>query len=264
MGRKLFIDGDVSRLNEEFLENCVRTNIKHIELSIGDVEAYLELDHKMLKKALDSYGVNLWSYHLPFTPFETVDISSSDKAIKKSSIDIFSELIKKAGDIGADKFVIHSSSTFEREEVTDAYIREKLENAKENLVTLADVAESAGGVMAVENLPPICCPTNYEEHLELLNADTRLRACFDTNHILGGSPEEHIKALGDKLINIHVSDYDFIKERHWLPGEGKMDWYSIVDTLNDIKFKGIWLYEVPLVISKRFRMKEEVSPVKTL
>jgi len=243
-GGKLHIDGDVHRLNEEFFANCAKADIRNIEISYGIVAPYYELDHIALKKMADSYGVRLWSYHLPFKPYDIVDISSSDKAVKKTSLDTLSELIKKAGDIGIDKYVIHSSCTFKREEVGKDFVRERLENAKESLARLADVAESAGGVMAVENLPPICCPTDYTEHLELLSADDRLRACFDTNHIVGGDPAEHIRALGERLITLHVSDYDLIFEKHWFPGEGKINWNEIVDALSDINYKGIWLYEV--------------------
>ncbi len=242
-GGKLFIK-DTETFNEEFFKNCAEAGIRNIEPSLGILEPYLTFDFKGLKKLSDTYGVKVWSFHLPFRPYEIIDISSSDKDVKKSAVDNYSELIKKAGDIGIDKYVIHSSCVFKREEVGKDFVRERLENAKESLARLADVAESAGGVMAVENLPPICCPTDYTEHLELLSADDRLRACFDTNHIVGGDPAEHIRALGERLITLHVSDYDLIFEKHWFPGEGKNNWNEIIDALSDINYKGVWLYEV--------------------
>ena len=39
-------------------------------------------------------------------------------------------------------------------------------------------------------------------------------------------------------------DYDFIDERHWLPGEGKVDWRAVYKTLVDGGYQGAWMYEV--------------------
>ena len=85
---------------------------------------------------------------------------------------------------------------------------------------------------------------DIDEVKKLISADERLRVCFDTNHLLPGDGAEFIRAFADKIITIHVSDYDFINEKHWLPGEGKVDWQSIYNTLKEVGYKGPWLYEV--------------------
>lgn len=46
----------------------------------------------------------------------------------------------------------------------------------------------------------------------------------DTNHLLKDLTEEFIKNLGLKVVTLHVSDYDRIDERHWIPGKGVNDW----------------------------------------
>ena len=43
---------------------------------------------------------------------------------------------------------------------------------------------------------------------------------------------------------MHVSDYDFVDERHLLPGEGLNDWPVIVSLLEDAGYDGPFLYEV--------------------
>ena len=43
-----------------------------------------------------------------------------------------------------------------------------------------------------------------------------------------------------------MSDYDFLNERHWLPGEGKIDWVEVVDTLEEVGYDGVLLYELGL------------------
>ena len=80
--------------------------------------------------------------------------------------------------------------------------------------------------------------------LEILSTDSRLRSCLDTNHLLEESAVDYIRAIGNKIITTHISDYDFKNERHWLPGEGKADWRGIVTTLREIGYEGPWLYEL--------------------
>lgn len=241
---KAFVDRNPNLINEDFFKDCAQSGIKNIELVLGSVDNCFTADVDKIKELTDAYGIKMWSFHVPHNPFGLIDISYPAKGAKKIGLDIMSELIKKMGDLGIDKYVVHSSAVFRNENTTEEEVKERLSNAKENLCTLASVASSAGGVIAVENLPPTCCPTNYEEHLDLLSADSRLRACFDTNHKIGGSPAEHIRALGSKLITLHVSDYELAAEKHWLPGEGKNNWNEIVDALHDINYQGMWLYEL--------------------
>ena len=50
--------------------------------------------------------------------------------------------------------------------------------------------------------------------------------------------------VGDKIITLHVSDYDFMNERHWLPGEGQNDWQKIIKSLKEVGYTGVWMYEI--------------------
>jgi len=70
--------------------------------------------------------------------------------------------------------------------------------------------------------------------------------CFDTNHLLDEKIEDFIKELGSKIVTTHISDYDFKNERHWLPGEGDINWQSLMSALDTEGFDGVWLYEIDL------------------
>jgi len=52
------------------------------------------------------------------------------------------------------------------------------------------------------------------------------------------------EAVGDKIITVHISDYDFVDERHWLPGEGKLDWQRMLKCFEKVGYQGVWLYEI--------------------
>lgn len=218
--------------------------IKHMEISLGS-EEYDTFDFKGARKAADENGVNLWTFHLPFKPFKELDISSSDASMRKKSVAYTAELIRKAGNIGIDKYVVHSGGITKR--LSEAEVSERIECAKESYAALAEVAEKAGGTVCVENLPPVCVGCNIAEVEELISADSRLRVCLDTNHLLPGDPAEFARYFGDKIITVHISDYDLVNERHWLPGEGKLDWQSVYSALCEIGYKGPWLYEIAFV-----------------
>ena len=55
----------------------------------------------------------------------------------------------------------------------------------------------------------------------------------------------YLRSLGGKIATVHISDYDFVNERHWLPLEGNIDWAELMKGLDDIGYNGAFMYEVP-------------------
>ena len=85
-----------------------------------------------------------------------------------------------------------------------------------------------------------------EEALEIIKrADIKnLKICLDTNHFLKEKTEDAIMALGEEIKTLHVSDGDYINERHWLPGKGKIDWNAVIGALQKVGYEGVFNYEV--------------------
>jgi len=230
-------------ITEEMFRAYQESGIANIEISFGIKEEVTEnLDCAKISALSKQYGVNLWSYHLPFGHFNVLDISSCNPEVQKDSIQYLSDLIKRVSDIGIDKYIIHPSG----EPIEDAERPERMKRAKESLAELAKVAAACGGTIAVEDLPRTCLGNCSDDMLDLLSADESLRACFDTNHLLGEDIVEFIRKVGKKFITTHVSDYDFKNERHWLPGEGKINWTAVLDALQEVGYQGLWLYEISM------------------
>ena len=239
--RKIGVSACGFELTEENFAKLWKSGLSAMELCREPGE-YEKVNYSEVKTFADRYDIDLWSFHLPFWPFTQIDISSPDKDLRNGTVKYLSELIKKAADIGIDKYVIHSSG-----ELKDGSSRsERMEYAKDTLAKLAGVAASCGGVMAVEDLPRTCLGNTSEEIAELLSADDRLRICFDTNHLLQEDNVDFMDKLGDKIITVHVSDYDFADEKHWLPGEGKIDWIAMMKKFDEIGYSGAWIYEMGL------------------
>ena len=225
------------RICEELFLKYQKAGLKAMEIRVPAGQ-HLLLDYKEVFTLAEKYDIKLWSYHLPYYPFDEVDIAN--KEIQKKTIHYFSEIIKRGSEIGIDKFIVHPSGA----PIMEQEREEKKNIAKESLFSLADIAEKNGAVLAVENLTRYCIGRNSEEMLELMEVSPKLRICFDTNHLFGEKAGNFLRKVGDRVITLHVSDNDFIEERHWLPGEGKQDWKEILKALNDINYSGIWMYEI--------------------
>lgn len=228
-------------VNENLFEKYAESGIYDIELSEGGGEysAYDGYDFKNVSLLAKKHGANIWSLHLPFWHFKFVEPSALDKSVRQNTIKVFSEIIKRGADVGIDKFIVHPSG----EPIDDKERSERLKCASETLSMLADVCEKTGGVICVEDLPRTCLG-NCTAEMKFLTTDERLKICFDTNHITCEKPENVINALGNKIVTLHVSDYDFVDERHWLPGEGLIDWKNVISALKNVGYNGSFMYEI--------------------
>lgn len=211
------------------------------ENGIDAVEASeLVQDTADFKNAAKEYGVQIWSYHLPFWTFDEWDPCAFDTVKRERTLHMHKEHLRRAATLGAAVAVVHPSAEPNRTENRPRLMA----FAKEHLRELATFAQPLGITVAVENLPRSCLGNCSDEMLELLQADPRLRVCYDTNHLLAESAAEFIRALGDKIVTVHISDYDFANEKHWLPYEGDVNWVELVTALEEIGYKGPFLYEV--------------------
>ena len=229
-------------LDTASLEAMYSAGLRAIEISTKP-ELYPQIDWKRLTGDSDRVGIKLWSLHLPFYGPRRVDISTTDSDMRAYSLELMREYIAKSGDAGIRICVIHPSTEPNplgegRDELIDI--------SSESLASLADYAAKYGVTIAVEELPRTCLGNNSSELLRLISKNDKLRVCFDTNHLLGEDHRSFIKAVGKKIITLHVSDYDFLNERHWLPGEGKIDWVGVVDSLESVGYDGVLLYELGL------------------
>lgn len=240
MERKTGISTNFNNLNRETFYNYSSSGVTAFELSV-QLKEHDTLDLARICREARGEGVETWSYHLPFIPFEIINPASLDPAVRRHTVEYLSFLIKRAASHGFLHAVIHASG----EPISDTDRPRALEYSKETLFSLAETAKENGIILAVEDLPRTCLGNCSAELLSLVSVHPDLRVCFDVNHLLFESHNDFINAVKDKLVTVHISDYDFINERHWLPGEGKIDWVSLIKQLDDAGYMGVFMYEVP-------------------
>lgn len=98
--------------------------------------------------------------------------------------------------------------------------------------------------LAVENLPRTCIGNSSDEMLYIFENAPSIDICFDVNHLLGEKSENFGYKVGNKIKTLHISDYDEINERHWLPGKGVINWNSILDALVQSDYNGPFMFEI--------------------
>ena len=221
--------------------------IEYIEISRGQNQQFLDLDFDEIKLLMQKYPqVKVWSVHLPFCPFSKINLASLDEELVKYSVEYYKRGIDRVASIGVKTVVIHPSGEPNSPEDREAL----LEIASNALAELAEYAKPLGITLAVEDIPRTCLGHNSDEIKRLISKHPDLRVCFDVNHITIQDNAEFVREIGDKIITVHVSDYDFVDERHWIPFEGKNDWVSIVTALEEVGYSGPWMYEIGLAASK--------------
>ena len=180
--------GNSHFIEENGFKSMQEASLKAVELSFSD---YSNFDFKKTKKLADSYGVSLWSLHLPFMPFEVIDISSTDADMRNTNISMLCDIILKSSDIGINRFVIHASG----EPVLPPVRSERMKCSKDSLYKLSEFAKKTDSVIAVENLPRTCLGNNSKEINELTSVNDNLLVCFDTNHLFEQSAKDFVNDL---------------------------------------------------------------------
>lgn len=235
--RKVGISTHFDDLNRACFAEYRKAGVSAFELSVAWNQYALVNIAAVAKDAL-AEDIMLWSVHLPYS--KEISIANPDDTARRNTVAMDIGIIQKAGDSGFTRCVVHPSS----EPIADEDREKCLRLAQDSLAVLADTAKKAGVILAVEDLPRTCLCRTSDEMLRLMETDPSLRVCFDTNHILIEDFGVYLDAVRDRLTTVHISDYDYFNERHWLPGEGSIEWPRLMDKLDEIGYDGVFMYEV--------------------
>ena len=109
-------------LDDNIFRECADAGIKLLEISFGSCEACEasdSVDFLRAKRLAEESSVKLWSFHIPFSPFDRVDPSFTDEEKRRYTVGKFCGYIRCAADAGIGIAVIHASGepiTEERKE----------------------------------------------------------------------------------------------------------------------------------------------------
>ena len=230
----------VVKMSPEFVKDLRDNGIRFIEFGICSVKidddpvetkALFEEKYALLQE----HGIEVLSVHLPFGP--TWEMCVLDDAIRERAMARYLELIGLCSFMQPKRFVLHPGYP----RVPKAERPQRIANFRKNLVKL--VAAAAPAKIAVENMPQDCLGNTAKELVSLVEGIEGTCLCCDMNHWYQEDTYDAIPIMASRLETVHINDFDGYKERHWLPGEGCLDWNRIIDLLREYGYTGPFLYE---------------------
>lgn len=192
-----------------------------------------------IKERCDRAGITVWTVHIPYGG--AYDISQAGDSARREAVRLSAQDMETSARLLAPKrFVIHPSA----EPIADEEREARIAASRRSLAELAAKAAGYGIPLLVENLPRTCLGNNSGELLRIIDGIDNTGICFDVNHLLGESHASFIANTRGRIGTTHMSDYDGRDEKHWLPGEGVIDWTALLRGLHETGYHGPFIYEV--------------------
>ncbi|WP_242966395.1 sugar phosphate isomerase/epimerase [Clostridium sp. BSD9I1] len=192
-----------------------------------DTQNSIVLKKDNIPEIISKYGLILENIHAPFT--NTSDFWKGDLTTRKTLVNQHIGWIKECSKFNIPIMVMHVSELFKVEEPNHLGI--------ECFLEIVRAAEVLGVKVAIEN-------TDYNIFVDyiLSNIDSsNLGFCFDTSHnvISKGEKINLLEKHGHRLFATHISDNDGLKDRHWIPYNGNIDWATLKKDFPIDTYKGI-------------------------
>lgn len=190
------------------------------------------------QNTLKGYNGRL-SIHGPFWGF-TID--SRDPLIRNVVTKRLMQGLEVCEALGASQMVIHSPFTTWDYNNLDLNFgaRQKLfELVHLTLKSVVSRAEQIGCELVIENIQDI----NPNDRLELAQSfdSSSVFVSIDTGHAhyahhsTGAPPvDAFVINAGNYLRHVHLQDADGFADRHWLPGEGTVNWRAVFRALENL------------------------------
>lgn len=180
-------------------------------------------------------------------PFFGLDISCSDPDVAEVIGRRYAEAVAAAAALGAQQMVIHSPFNNWHEYNRFNFIQPGYESVvakvaddvRNVLGPALQLGEAHGVQMVLENIQDIT-PQIRRELVEIINSPT-LALSIDTGHAqiaqrASDAPpvDVYVRDAGNLLKHVHLQDNDGYADRHWAPGEGRIEWLEVFRALSEL------------------------------
>jgi sugar phosphate isomerase/epimerase len=202
-----------------------------------DPGKYFEECEKQYQILIEA-GITVSSFHLPYGNF--IDISGPSDEIALKGVALNKKILDWAAEKKIGIAVLHSSHKPGSQEERPV----RIEYAKASIKILGDYARSLSIRLAVENLCPSYIGNCADEMLILTDYGKNASICFDVNHLFLESHQDFYEKVKPYCITVHMSDNDGKDEKHWLVGDGCLDWKELFRMFSSASYQGRFIFEV--------------------
>jgi L-ribulose-5-phosphate 3-epimerase len=186
-----------------------------------------------IKKAADDAGIKIdsvmnmahWKYPL----------SSADPAVVQKSLDGMKTSMNNAKLWGSYSVLLVPAVVNEETSYKDAWTR-----SQKAIRTLIPMAKQLGVVIALEEVwnKFLLSPLEFATYIDEFKSPW-IKAWFDVgNVVLFGYPEDWIRTLGKRIVEVHLKDFKR-KGYEWVNlGEGSVNWPEVKKAFAEIGYSG--------------------------
>lgn len=199
---------------------------------------------KRAANRVEKLGMETYSFHAPFA--HGLDISSPDAAQRERALREILCAVEAAAVLQVHYFVIHPGP-----EVSLDLPREerllRMEHAVDQLNRVAARCHELGIKCVLENKLPHLLFGKTSDILWILDAldSPEVGVCLDTGHAaLSGDLRNLLHKLAGHLRMIHAHDNNGHGDDHLPPGDGRIDWETLLRDLSAGNFRGALILEI--------------------
>lgn len=168
-------------------------------------------------------------------PFWGLNLANPDPLVRESVQKRLSQALSIAEALGCSHMVIHSpiEPWLHRHIVHNSAERERvMDFMQQTLGELLEHARSVNCTLVLENIMDID-PKLQLELIKSLNSPA-IKMSIDIGHAMcmhrlhgAPTPDQFILQAGDDLAHVHLQDTDGYLDRHWLPGQGDINFKAV-------------------------------------
>ena len=201
------------------------------------------IDRRNLINIVKSYDINLDNVHLPYNEINFLWAEGIDR---RNKVDEIKRWMHECRECGAETVVLHVTSG-----------NNILLNKSFGYKSFNEIISEAEDIklrVALEN-------TEMLHYLKFIFREIKsdyAGFCYDTSHdfINGQSCGDILDELKDRLFCVHLSDCDGIEDRHWIPGNGIVNWEKTIDMIRETNCRSFSMETFPSEAEKNLPPNE--------
>ncbi len=249
---------------EEIVKLCKYAGIEALEPNWRYTENKPEKEIIEIADIFKSEGIELYSFHLPFTQED--DISCFYETKRRQAIERLIPVMEQAALLGSKALILHpTTNSFSTAiEGLDRYVSQM----EKSLSELLPVAERNDLIISLENMLPGSDGERFGskiEHFILFKEKfccENVGFCFDTGHAFiaygPDGPVKFFEKIKDNISAFHIQDNSGDRDLHIVPGKGLINWKEFLSKLSEMEIKfPLTIEAVPFAPAHLFKYPDE-------
>jgi L-ribulose-5-phosphate 3-epimerase len=221
-------------LTEDALTAIARLGFRVVEIFLQADEEYTPGFGAVLARRRRELDLKIHSLHLYATYF---DLWAAYPRMAQEVRARFRRLLEVATMVDAEALTWHGLRYgVENPRLIDAFF--------ESAIWAGEEARAAGVTLCIENVS-WCYLRTPEQVRAIRDADLPVSFTFDSFQARESNvePAVLVRAMDDRLVTVHLSDYRADGPRHLPPGEGDLDWPGLLRALQEADYAGPLILE---------------------